>query len=322
MAVIIVEQINRSKKLLARDRLNSDTITIGRSYQNDIVIDDPHICPEHLTIEYDGECWRVKDQDSLNGTFLEDSKQSADEHIVHSGDILSIGKSQIRVVFPDHPVAPTIAFSPFESLIDFCRKPATLLVSLIVFALMSGYLVYLSKSTHVNFTQVLVPAIGMTLGFTLWPAIISLISYLTKNEARFWSQVGISFIIFNLFLLNDGLDYLLHFNLSSAWPVYWLSTIIPVALTFCLFWLNCYFGFDMSKKKRNTIAVSMCLLIFGGGYLIEVSNKPEFRSQPYYDATIMTPNFLIAPSSSVDKFVEDANKVFEEADEKREEDNS
>ena len=320
MAVIVVEQINRGKKLICRDRFESDSVEIGRSYQNDIIIDDPHICPEHLNMEFDGEHWVVHDQDSLNGSFLDESKQSADKHILHSGDIISIGKSQLRIVFPDHPVSATVKFSPFESLIERTRKPVSLVFSLAIFTLMSGYLLYLGKQTEVTFTQVFVPAIGMTLGFSLWPAIISLISHLTKNDARYWSQIGISFLIFNFFWFSDIIEYVLHFNLSSAWPVSWITSLLPITLAFCLFWLNCYIGFHMSGKKRVIISASLCLLIFGGTYLVSLSNKPDFRDRPTYDATIMTPNFLIAPSTPANEFIENAKQVFEKADKKKDED--
>lgn len=320
MAVIIIEQINRGKKLICRDRIESNVVEIGRSYQNDIIIDDPHICPEHIKFSFDGEHWLVEDQDSLNGSFLDESKQSADQHILHSGDIISIGKSQLRIVFPDHPVSATVEFSPFESLIERTRKPVSLLFSLLIFTLMSGYLLYLGKQTEVTFTQLLVPAVGMTLGFSLWPSLISLISHLTKNDARYWSQIGISFLIFNLFWFSDIIEYVLHFNLSSAWPVSWITALLPITLAFCLFWLNCYIGFHMSETKRITISASLCLLIFGGAYLVGVSNKPDFRDRPTYDATIMTPNFLIVPSTPAQEFIENTQNLFAKADEKKRED--
>ncbi|QOL26166.1 FHA domain-containing protein [Thalassotalea sp. LPB0316] len=320
MAVIIIEQINRGQKLICRDRFDSNAIDIGRSYQNDIIIDDPHICPEHVKLSFDGEHWLVEDQGSINGSFLGDTKQNANQHILHSGDIISIGKSQLRVVFPDHPVSPTIKVSPFESLIEKARQPLSIALSLLLFTSLFGYLLYLGKQTEVTFTQLLVPAVGMTLGFSLWPSLVALISHLTKNDARYWSQIGVSFVIFNLFWLSDFIEFMLHFNLSSAWPVSWLTSLLPITLAFCLFWLNCYIGFHMSDIKRIVVSASLCLLIFGGAYLITLSNKPEFRERPTYDATIMTPNFLIAPSTPASEFIENAAVVFAKADEKVNED--
>jgi len=310
---VIIEEISRGHKLLGRHKFCQDRISVGRGYSNDIIMADPHICPEHLSINFDGENWVVYDEQSVNGSFLGDSKRSADQHIIRSGDIISLGKSQIRILFPEHPVAESISFSPFESLIEFARNPVTLAASILLFAFVAGYVFYLNKPVEVNFTQLLVPAIGMTLVFAIWPCAIALISHLSKHEARVMSQIGICFAFFNLMWISDVIESVLDFNLSANWPLAWLITLLPIGLAFCLFWLNCYIGFHMSKRRRMTVAASLTLLLFGGSFLIQLSNKPEFSVRPQYNATLMTPAFAMAGASSVDEFVEDSERLFTKA---------
>lgn len=312
---IIIEEISRGQKLISRHKLHKKSIAIGRGYQSDIILSDPHVCPEHLQLVHNGEHWIMRDNGSINGSFLADGKTELGDHIVNSGDIFSLGKSQIRIVLPNHPVAQTVRFSTFESFINLMRHPVALTLSILLFAFVSGYLFYLNKSIETNFSQLLVPAIGMTLLFAAWPWGVSLISHLTKHDARVMTQLGISFAFFNLLWVSDVLDSIVAFNFSSSWPMSTLMTVVPITLAFSLFWLNSYIGFHISERRRIVVAASLTLLFFGGSFLVQLSNKPEFSARPNYDATIMTPSFMLAPSSDVATFIENSKSLFKETQE-------
>ena len=71
---IIIEEITRNHKLLHRHRLNQNEVSIGRNYHNDIILTDPHICPQHLSLSYSQDTWRINDNNSVNGTSLENSE--------------------------------------------------------------------------------------------------------------------------------------------------------------------------------------------------------------------------------------------------------
>jgi len=311
---IIIEEISRNHKLLHRHRLSKSGIHIGRDYHNDIILDDPHICPSHISIDKVNGQWQITDNHTLNGSYIENSakkKISANKHIINDGDIITLGKSQLRIVFNHHPVEPTLPFSPFESFINLMRHPAMLLSSVLLFTLIAGNVFYLNTSKEVNFTQLLVPTIGMTLGFALWPAGVALVSYLSKNETRIMAQIGISFAFFNLMWFSDFLEGVVKFNSTSDSIAALLIVLISIALAFSLFWLNSYIGFHMSARRRIVVAASMTLLLFGGSYLVQYSNKPDFDPRPQYNATIMMPSFLISSSASVDDFIEDSSKLFD-----------
>ena len=311
---LIIEEISRNYKLLHRHKILKPQINIGRDYHNDIILSDPHVCPSHISIELHNGQWKVIDNQTVNGTFIENAnnkKQQADQHIINDGDILSLGKSQLRILFTDHQVEPTVAFSPFENFIDFMRHPLVLLISMVLFTLIAGFVFYLNTAKEVNFSQLLVPTIGMTLGFALWPAGVALVSHLSKNEARVMTQLGISFVFFNLLWLSDFLEGIAAFNSASGSITPLIVISLSVLLAFCLFWLNGYIGFQMPAKRRIIVAASMTGLLFGGSYIVQYSKKPEFNPTPRYNATIMMPDFLMVSSSSVDKFIEDSNKLFE-----------
>lgn len=319
---LIIEEISRNHKLLHRHRFNKPSIHIGRDYHNDIILADPHICPSHISIDLIDEQWQITDNHTINGTFVENPKEKnheANQHIIRDGDIISLGKSQLQLLFSDHAVEPTVAFSPFESFINFMRHPIALFISIAFFTLIAGSMIYFNRPVEVNFSQLLVPAIGMTLGFALWPGGVALVSHLTKHDTRLMAQLAVSFALFNLMWFSDVLETIVSFNSSSGNVLPMLVTFSSVVLAFTLFWLNSYIGFHMSSKRRIVISTSLTLLLFGGSFLIQYSKKPDFNPRPSYNATIMAPSFLLITSSSTDKFIEDSSKLFEKTSKKAQE---
>jgi hypothetical protein len=310
---IIIEEISRGHKLICRHKLNKSSIHIGRGYQNDVILPDPHISPKHLSLAFNGEHWLIEDKNSLNGSYSEDGKTTIEQHIVNSGDTFSIGKSLIRIIYTDHPIEETVRLSTFENLINIMRHPAVLAFSILLFAIVSGYIFYLNKPTETTFTQFLLPVIGVSLLFATWPTSVALVSHLTKHEARVLTQLGMSFAFFNLLWISDIFNSIIKFNFSSNWPISDLYALVPIGLAFCLFWLNGYIGFHMTARRRIIVAAGMTLLFFGGNYLVKITNKPEFSARPHYDTTIMTPEFMFLPSSNVDKFILDSEKLFTKA---------
>jgi hypothetical protein len=313
---LILEEITRNRKLLHRHRLNKNEVSIGRNYQNDIILTDPHICPQHLSISYSQGAWRIKDNNSINGTVLEDSnaeKQDAHQQVVHDGDIIILGKSQLRILFNNHRVADTIAFSPFESLIDFIRSPLAVFTSIALFMLIAANITYLNQPTEANISQLFVGAFSKSLLFALWPAGVALVSHLTKHDPRILAQLGISFTFFILMWLSDMLEEIIAFNSASNSLLGIFISLLTIGLAFSLFWLNSYIGFHVSAKRRVAVAFSITALLFGGTYLLQYSQKPEFSPHPRYNATIMAPSYLITPSNNVDIFIKKSNLLFEKA---------
>lgn len=314
--IIIIEEISRGQKMLRRHKLSQDSITIGRGYDNDIILSDPHICPNHIHLDFAQGSWILTDKNTVNGSFIEhpkNTKQKADQHKLNDGDIINVGKSQLRILFIDHPVAPTVNFSPFESFIDLMRHPLALFINIALFIGIAGSLGYLSSPIESNYSQFFVNAIGMALIFGLWPAGVALVSHLTKHDARTMAQFGISFVFFNMMWFSDFVDTLVAFNTANKSLMIFIAALLPIGLTFCMFWLNAYIGFHMTAKRRIIVALSITTLLFGGSYLVQFSHKPEFDPRPQYNATIMAPAFLLKPSSTVNDFIDDSNHLFEKA---------
>ncbi|QBY04687.1 FHA domain-containing protein [Thalassotalea sp. HSM 43] len=312
---LIIEEISRNKKIKARHKFATKEISIGRGFDNDIILSDPHICPEHLAIKWQDNQWYVQDLQTLNGTMLSDRQHIADWHPIKSGDIILLGKTQLRLFLPNHPVAQSIAFTKVEQFVENCGRWTFLIAMVALFCAISFALTYLQVSqVEVPYSQIVMSVVYSTIAYAMWPLLCSLMAFLNKNESRVGSQMGVSFLMLNLFWLVDFIDATMAFNLSSQINWQWLTTVLYVALTFSLFWFNLYIAFSQSKWRRVTISALLTVIIFGGLYLQDRGDSVDFNPHPVFDSTIMIPALSVSPASSVDEYIEDSNRLFEEVD--------
>lgn len=91
-ALLIVQ---RGPNAGSRFLLNTDTVTVGRHQQSDIFLDDISVSRRHAVFTRTPEGTLVKDQGSLNGTYV--NRGLVDECLLRHRDEVQIGK--FRLVF-------------------------------------------------------------------------------------------------------------------------------------------------------------------------------------------------------------------------------
>ncbi|MGB7848968.1 MAG: FHA domain-containing protein [Candidatus Acidiferrum sp.] len=83
------------KKLMKEVAIGNRPVTIGRSPDNDIPVDNPAVSNHHARVYYEGGKLVVEDLDSLNGTFVNDLR--VERAMLHDGDSIWVGKHHIKV---------------------------------------------------------------------------------------------------------------------------------------------------------------------------------------------------------------------------------
>ena len=73
--------------------MTGEKMTIGRSPETDVFLDDVTVSREHATLVRRGGDWYLDDSGSLNGTYV--NRQRVDSHRLADGDELQIGKFKL-----------------------------------------------------------------------------------------------------------------------------------------------------------------------------------------------------------------------------------
>jgi adenylate cyclase len=114
--------------------LTKDEITIGRSPENDLVIQDSSISRQHARVFRSGNAWRVADMGSKNGTHLNDHDntnvdlQDGDEIILGKFPLTFSDESSNRRVSLTQVVSPEMSDSAgtvFRLAVDFSALAAS-----------------------------------------------------------------------------------------------------------------------------------------------------------------------------------------------------
>jgi len=82
-------------KLVKEVPIGNRPVTIGRSPDNDLPVDNLAVSNHHARVYYEGSRLVVEDLDSLNGTFVNDLR--VERATLHDGDSIWIGKHHIKV---------------------------------------------------------------------------------------------------------------------------------------------------------------------------------------------------------------------------------
>lgn len=91
-------RLRSTGQILTADRWQ---VTLGRSRDCDLVVDNPYVARSQATfICRDGQ-WRLRDNDTHNGTYLNGKRLESDgEYRIHPGDIISFAKKEEAEVLP------------------------------------------------------------------------------------------------------------------------------------------------------------------------------------------------------------------------------
>jgi FHA domain/Domain of unknown function (DUF1707) len=74
---------------------NAETVTVGRSDANDVVLGEQTVSRFHAELRHDDHAWVVRDLDSTNGTWLNGSR--VQEARVSGGDVLALGGLRVEL---------------------------------------------------------------------------------------------------------------------------------------------------------------------------------------------------------------------------------
>jgi hypothetical protein len=104
-AVMWIEVLSRHGEVAARERIDGPEARVGRAFDNDVVVDDPHVAPHHLRIfrGEDGELV-AEDLGTLNGLYPEHGARRVERVGLAGAPGIRIGRTTLRVHDAAHAV--------------------------------------------------------------------------------------------------------------------------------------------------------------------------------------------------------------------------
>jgi hypothetical protein len=298
-AVMGIEVHSRDGEGAARERIESSEARIGRAFDNDVVVNDPHVAPHHLRISRgeDGELF-AEDLGTLNGLYAEHGARRVPRLSLKGEPGIRIGRTVLRVHDAAHPVAPEKALTPPRA---HARWDTALGIALFVLIL---FLNWLNLTTEPNANVVLLPMIGLAFALIAWAGMWSLISRVYTGQAQFALQLRIAITAAIAIVLWDLLAETLSYSFA------WRDIAEYAALgAWAILGATCWAHLVAIQPRHLKLEVALMVALVAAGATVQMVSKSETRELTGQRATLgdlRPPAFRLVPLASADEFFRDA----------------
>jgi hypothetical protein len=294
-----IEILDKAGTVVSRQRVRAGAITVGRGYDNDLVIDDPFVSPAHLRIAYHDESadggagglW-LEDLATQNGTF--DVIRQANVKRLLVGDEVSvhIGHTGLRVRRTSFEVAPALplaaTYAPL-SAIGYGNAALFMMAAFIAFVTLSAWL---SQTSEFKLAAYLPGAVIFPLVVLGWAGIWTLLTRLVTAHGQFFRHAAIAFaFMVALFVVDLIADFATY---SFAWPA--LQRWVPL-LAWVMFGVLCFSHIRAITPRHSRLVGGIVGALVAVAIGVHVSLRAESdRVQPQRLAARLMPPFLLMKS--------------------------
>lgn len=319
---IVIELLNKQHKVTERHRFTQARISVGRAYNNDLILYDKHVSPHHAELVLsEDDRWQLIDLASLNGSFVEPAVPVTQATELQSGQLCWLGEQALRIYDEHHPVAPALPYNTMEQRLRRFGHPALIVMLALFLVAEELFSLWLTAPDlgQNRWSRNLFNLPLLMLGLAMWPALLALWAKINQHEARFLPQLGITFAVVVVMECWQALIGVLNFSLNGATAVVWLGEFGQTALIILLLSANFYLALQMAAWKKIAVASGLGLLLSLQGVAVSLLFEEQAQLQPQFDNSLMPLTFYLnSPVNSVD-FAKDSEELFRLTDEARQE---
>ena len=313
---MFLEVLGRHGDVVQRIELDRLPATVGRAYDNDVVLDDAYVAAHHLRIERTaaGDL-RAVDLGSRNGLYTLSPTKRVTEALLTSDRRVRIGHSQLRVRPRSYDVGPEIE----DVSHSWTRRPAALAAVVSAFIGIELWNYYISSFEKFEAAKLLGPMLAIVLFSILWSGGWAIVGRLNTGRANFPAQATITWLALTAASVAEGLSGYLAFALSA--PIFvelaplWRRPSSPALSTTA----------SSSSRRRapHELALAACLVAalgVGSVWMIQHADAEERLVRLNHLEELKAPIFRLVPGRSSESFFAGAPALKERVDRLRQTD--
>ncbi len=311
MALIVEVLDARSDDVRAWHRLAGERLSLGRAYDNDVVLDDPYVEAHHARIERDGTgTFVLRDLGSVNGLVGADGVRRP-ELPTTPGTTARVGHTTIRFQDSEAPLAAAIPDrrGPRTGL----RLPAWVDTPVGQLGISAGALVVIlwlswlgtyQRSATSELTDL---ALGLMFALILWAGIWSVAGRIVTHRFRFLGHLAIAFAVLAVLVVWDAVSEWIAFVVPDNPVSKPLGIAVVLLLIGVLVAGHLTLASAMSRRRRWTAAGVTCVILLVIGTAATLAERKPFSDVPQFAATLkplptsLLPTHRLASFSAVER---------------------
>ncbi|MGH8615762.1 MAG: FHA domain-containing protein [Gammaproteobacteria bacterium] len=313
-----IEVLDRHRHVTQRLPIAESPLTLGRAYDNDLVVDDPYVCPEHVRMRIDNEQnLVVEDFGSLNGLFCETGTQRVARAVIAPDRSFRVGHTVVRYRGANRPVVPTLVDSYTRSKVWAFCKPALIVPALIISTLALAMEIVFETRTETRVLEIAAGTVPICLFLMLWAGLWALISKLVTEKPHFLAHLAIAAtLLVTASIVSAGLGYIAY--LLAADDYFYLSSLLGVwAIGSVMFYAHLRIGTRASRRSISAAAWALSLACVAVSAIYDYSDQAGFSSTPRFTALVKPFTHDLVKQESTAAFFARARKLKTEADAQR-----
>ncbi len=307
---LIFEIINPSGRVLERQKINGDKISVGRAFDNQVILSDEFIDPHHVVIEQDqyGQIL-ITDLSSTNG-IRDKSDLIVKSKVIESGNEFVLGKTHIRIFAIEHVVPDAMVLDGVDWAIKYFSKnwiTAGLFIGMSLLAMVGVWNSDVGEHEARDYIETIFAVIVVALSMALmW----GLVGRIVKHEMFFKVQLSIITIYISLILCFEFIYEVILFNSMNYLASISMNTIVEVLLLVTLFWFNMKVATNQENMHRWVIALMLSIGLVSFSIFTEVSERTSFSVNPYFISEMKPPLFRINAGTNLDEFLQEGETIY------------
>jgi hypothetical protein len=288
--MIWVEILSRHREVAARVRVAGEEACIGRGYDNDVVVDDPHVAARHVRIFRD-EAGRLvaEDAGSKNGMFFDGGSAREARIVVDAERPIRIGHTYLRVREASYAV-------PAERLARARTQtwPITIAagLSVLIFGV-EALFVWLAQTAEPRASAYLTPLLIIAASVLAWVSVWTVLSRIFSGRARFVQNllIGLSGIL----VVSLYREFAQFSAFALAWPA---ATNYEYAVLWSILAAVCFFHLRETGRSRLALKGAVVVTLFALAVTVQTVLRSEALSDSGRQNTfrqLMPPMLRLAP---------------------------
>ena len=308
--VIFVEVLDRRNQASARTRLSAFPATIGRAYENDVLLDDRYVDPVHarLVLGDDGTLM-LEDGGSRNGIRDAATGDPIGSVAVRSGMVVRLGDTRLRLVEPGHPVPAALREPRVGNLALALRRPGLAWSVVLAGALVLAVGGWLGSVGADWATELLVGVVAAMLLLALWAGAWAFASRIFTGHARFVAHFAVAVGTMTVVSLAGALLGVFRFLWpgASLWPL--LGFVATAAVLTVMFHSHLSLTGALGSRARRLTAGAVALLLTTVMYTDVFDGLGGMSGGLDYDGNLSPAGASLAATVSLDELLDAADDV-------------
>lgn len=314
----VLEVLNRAGQVLQRIPYHGGSIRVGRAYDNDVIVDDPYVCPHHLVLEPEEQGLMAKDKDSVNGIYAKGHRKPKQEILMGDREVIQVGHSLLRYRSDHAEVASTLVDIAGKGVLGLFSRlwVAIPLLLLALAGIILGRL--LDSIEELSIGGLIDMLVFPVIGLLIWSGFWALLNRLIAHRANFPTHLAIAAAgLIGLFVVSQGVPLLCFAMGWDNW-VAWIQLSGQILVAGLTFYAHLRYAVRGRPWVQGMTASLMAVLLMGSSMLSMILDRNRFSSMPLLNPLLKPPVFKVKEGSSTADFFNNTQSLKQRLDQETE----